>query len=336
MSSAAPIQFSAFTERRKLLQLWLYVGVASVALFVCLLVLSYFVYNAPSVARDPHTYRDAEATIGLGELLSLLITAVAVLRYHALRSKYRQRVFKRFIADNDWTPAGEFRPDSVASVLLGVGGPYETNYAFTGRRGRRTFTGLMFEFDDAVHKYSRTRRFVCLHVRLPKAFPMIVLDNRTNDYLRGVDSDLPERIPGGVVVDLEGDFSDYYRVTTTKGYERELVQVLSPDLMAVLADVANNKVDIEINARDMFLVYEADFYSEQNITALFTVADALLAKFDRSSKTWQASSKAMERAVEQSALAARRTLVYKFDFAGIVVSSAALVAFVVALLTDGH
>jgi hypothetical protein len=288
------------------------------------------------VAGNVHKYKEIEATIGLGELVSLFLTAVAAVRYHAVKSKYQQRVFNRFIADNDWKPAGDFRPDSVASVLLGIGTTYETRYAFTGTHAGRNVTGLMFEFDDDLHRASRTRRFVCLHVRLPKAYPMIVLDNRTNDHVRGLESDLPERIPGGVSVSLEGDFNDYYRVTTTKGYERELVQVLSPDLLALLADTAHNKVDIEINGRDMFLVYEADFYDQQNITALFTVADALLAKFVASAKNWQASSKNAERAMEQSALAARRKLIFKFDFVAIVVSLAALTAFFIMLIMDAR
>src|SRR6266851_4711896 len=112
----------------------------------------------------------------------------------------------------------------------------------------------MFQFDASD---SQTRRFICLSFKLPKAYPMVVIDNWLNDHrYRRQDSDLPDRIPNGVALSLEGDFNKYYRVSTTKGSEREAIQLLSPDLMASLEDEAINKVDIEINAKELFLIYE--------------------------------------------------------------------------------
>jgi len=143
---------------------------------------------------------------------------------------------------------------------------------------------------------------------------MIVLDNRLNDHGGSFHhlSDLPNHIPRKATVDLEGDFNNHYKVYVSAGNEHRALQILSPDLMAMLEDLADTKVDIEINAQDVFLIYVADFYTEASLGALFSVANTLRSGLDRLSKTWLASDgKTAEEDIYHAAHATRNAMIDK-------------------------
>ncbi len=308
VDASQEVNVAASTEHRRILNLWLIVAAAGFLLFGTLFALSYLILNAPSVANDATRYRSIEATLGFSELAGLALAVVSLLRYSNLKSKNHEGVFKQLVADNGWKEIRQYKLSSVASILLGTGSDYEERYAFGGTFDNHPFSCLVFEY---VAGDSQTCRFICLTFKLSKAYPMIILDNRLNDHgYRRVRSDLPDRVPNGTPLHLEGDFGTYYHVSTTKGSEREAVQVLSPDVMAVLEDAAPRKVDIELSDKELYLILEGGHYTEHNITALFNVAGAVLGKLDKASKTWLASSKGEEHEIAQRAEAARRKLIF--------------------------
>jgi hypothetical protein len=256
-------------------------------------------------------YNRAEQALGIVELGGLMLSVVAYLRYLTVKGKYHKRVFDQFVEDNDWTEQKESGMAKVATSLLSVAESYEQGFGFEGTYAGRPFNCLIFDY---LATSSDTRRFICLSFELSKAYPMILIDNKLNNHKIFHDTDPLERIPKGVELSLEGDFNQYYQTSTTKGKEREALIVLSPEFMAALEDSASEKVDIEIGNKRLFLVYEADYYSEQNITSLFKVADVVLGKFNKLSETWLASSQSLENAIGQEAETNRHKMIFRLDW----------------------
>jgi uncharacterized membrane protein len=332
MAATRAINLSYLSEHRRILNLWLGVIFAGLLIFVGLLFLSYFVLNNPVVTNDAMRYKKAEASLGFSELAGLALSVVALFRYMSVKTKYRERIFDKLIADNQWTQDREYELDKVASTLLGAGVSYEEGFGFSGKLGVRTFSCLVFQY---IAPDSQVRRYICLSFKLPKAFPMIVIDNRLNDHkFRRHGSDLPDQIPNSVELKLEGDFNKYYQVSTTKGREQETLEVLSPDFMADLMGHATDKVDVEISDKKLFLIYEANFYSEQNLTALFNVADAVLGKLDKLSKTWLVSGKGEEVAIADTAREARHKLIFRSDLLTLIIGLLFFVVFITLMVSS--
>jgi len=298
-----------------------------------MLVISYFILGASSVAHSAANYTDAKAIFGIGQVMGIVVACLALMRYTSLRTMQHVLVFNQLVSDNGWTHLKQLQARKIAGMLVAHGN-YEILLPFRAKRKGRTYECSIFEFVTNLDERSPTRRFICMHTRLTKAFPTIVLDNKYNYFDHGHRSDLTERIPGGVALSLEGDFSDHYDVSTTKGSEREATEVMSPDLMAVFADAADQKIDVEINDKDLFLMCKADFYSEQNLTALFDTADTAVYKLDRLSKTWMASSKEEAEDIKQTARETRQKFLMRPFHIGIgfVLTTLALTAFTILLL----
>ncbi|MBG6238577.1 hypothetical protein IWX78_001549 [Mycetocola sp. CAN_C7] len=89
-----------------------------------------------------------------------------------------------------------------------------------------------------------------VEVSLPRRFPHIVLDSLSNNGLRGRQLENPYAGQGAVT--LEGNFSQYFRLTCPPGYERDALYLLTPDLMVVLLDEGAD-FDIEILDDVLFL-----------------------------------------------------------------------------------
>ena len=61
MALPKPINLSALKEHRVTLRLWLGIIFVGLFIFIGLLVLSYFVLNAPSITHNVANYKRAEA-----------------------------------------------------------------------------------------------------------------------------------------------------------------------------------------------------------------------------------------------------------------------------------
>ncbi len=111
-----------------------------------------------------------------------------------------------------------------------------------GVREYPRFVGEGIEFGTVRLRMPRTRprSYVCVSLASP--LPHLVLDAVEND---GVRSGLPENLAERQRISLEGDFDRIFRAYAPRGYARDALYVLTPDVMAVLADHAR-AFDVEI------------------------------------------------------------------------------------------
>lgn len=84
-------------------------------------------------------------------------------------------------------------------------------------------------------------------IPLERSTPHIVLENRRSAVLRSTG----ERLLRGQRLSLEGDFSRTFTLYCPEGYERDTLYIFTPDLMALLLDLA---ADCEVELVDGYLL----------------------------------------------------------------------------------
>jgi hypothetical protein len=95
------------------------------------------------------------------------------------------------------------------------------------------------------------RRAGFIQVPLERETPHIVLENRHSAVLRSTGA----RVRRGQRLGLEGDFDRTFSLSCPAGYERDALYIFTPDLMALLLDVAP---DCEVELIDgVLLLYTA-------------------------------------------------------------------------------
>ena len=94
---------------------------------------------------------------------------------------------------------------------------------------------------------SAVKSYGYLAIKLERAVPQLVLDSKRNG------SSIPMMIGGGQKLSLEGDFNTYFTLYAPRGYERDALYIITPDLMALLVDETGD-FDVEV-VDDMLFVY---------------------------------------------------------------------------------
>ena len=97
--------------------------------------------------------------------------------------------------------------------------------------------------------YSSTeqRTYGYIAIQLERAVPQLVLDAKRNG------DSIPMAIGGGQTLSLEGDFDQHFTLYAPRGYERDALYIMTPDLMALLIDETGD-LDVEV-VDDMLFVY---------------------------------------------------------------------------------
>ena len=94
---------------------------------------------------------------------------------------------------------------------------------------------------------SSVKSYGYLAIRLERAVPQLVLDSKRNG------SSIPMMIGGSQKLKLEGDFNKFFTLYAPRGYERDALYIMTPDLMALLIDETGD-FDVEV-VDDMLFVY---------------------------------------------------------------------------------
>ncbi len=139
--------------------------------------------------------------------------------------------------------------------------------------------GLAYEpeLQIAIASYSGSKSdpkgprnaFRYLTARLPRELPHLMIDSLQNGRLRSF-------LPGTERISLEGDFDRYFSVHAPEGYERDALELLTPDVMACLIDYGRSW-DIEV-VEDRLIVASSKVRSwtdRSEITALLRFAELI-------------------------------------------------------------
>lgn len=139
-------------------------------------------------------------------------------------------------------------------------------------------TAPFFDFGNLTYttgsnKNKKTHHWSYVALKLDRKLPQIVLDAKSNNFFF---SNLPSSFSRNQVLSLEGDFDKYFTLYCPKGYERDALYVLTPDLMTRLIDEAAG-FDVEIIDDWLFLYSgkERDLGTASDLAPLFALIDTV-------------------------------------------------------------
>ena len=164
----------------------------------------------------------------------------------------------RFAADNEWKYiCNILEPEYPGLIFSAIGTSQKAQDVISSEGGESV---LPFEIGN--YEYStggdskKTYRWVYCRVKLDRHLPHMVLDARSNNMAGIFGSDdvtnLPLWLDQEQVLSLEGDFNNYFTLYAPKEYERDALYIFTPDLMALLVDMAH-AFDVEIIDDNLYL-----------------------------------------------------------------------------------
>lgn len=140
--------------------------------------------------------------------------------------------------------------------------------------------------------------FRYLSLRMPRALPHLLVDSRSNGSLHAM-------LPGSQRLSFEGDFDRHFTVYAPEGYERDALELLTPDVMACLIDYGRSW-DIEV-IEDRLVVASRRVRAHADrdeTTALLYFAELIGTEVGHQAKTY--SDPRAEKPSSQVASAGRR------------------------------
>jgi hypothetical protein len=131
-----------------------------------------------------------------------------------------------------------------------------------------------YRYTTGSGKSRTTHDWGYLALKLERRLPNMVLDSRSNNLLFG--TNLPSTFDRSQVLKLEGDFNEHFTLYCPTAYERDALYVFTPDLMALLIDVAA-PFDVEL-VDDWMFVYSAtrfELTDAATVQRLFRIVDTV-------------------------------------------------------------
>jgi hypothetical protein len=326
---AQNINYSAFDKSLHASKFWLIVGLTGAVSFVT------FTAITTIQSWDPQsgTSNVSDRVSMVWFLGSMLLLFGGFLLYAWQVRKSQQATLELFIVENGWQPLLSPSIECVATSLLNAGHDQNISQAFEGSYRGLNFSAAQYEYVTGSGKSQQTHSFINLAFTLAQKYPLIVLDDKQNNFL--MFSDLPNRIPNGRQLQLEGNFNKRFRTTVLPGTERDVLQVLTPDFMAELL-AQSVKGDIEIEANHLFVIKETDHFTKQATQELFAMADVMIKNLGELKDTWQASSSPETvAAMAQAALAPRTKIVLRPKHVSIV-SIVAIAIYIIYIILNSR
>lgn len=117
-----------------------------------------------------------------------------------------------------------------------------------------------YQYTTGSGKNRHTVSWGVMRAKLSRHLPNVVLDSRANNVF-GRMTNLPASYSGGQKFELEGNFNQYFSVLAPKGYERDALYFLTPELMERL---------IQYGAAYDFEIIDDNLYIYKNGALKFT------------------------------------------------------------------
>lgn len=124
------------------------------------------------------------------------------------------------------------------------------NVLISGKHGFDEIGTFTYETNESDASTMRSLGYV--RIKLPRRLPHMVLDSKSNNYLVGHLSNLPEALTKNQRISLEGDFDRYFTLYAPAEYEVDAFYVFTPDVMQALISAAY-RYDCEVINDDFYL-----------------------------------------------------------------------------------
>ena len=136
---------------------------------------------------------------------------------------------------------------------------------------------------------SKFHHYGFIEITLENTVPHIILDSMLNEMSESSSVDFNDRIKIDIkkdqMVQLEGDFIDYFTAYVVEGYGRDALYILTPDLMSTLVDTAAD-YDIEFINNKLYFVSREVFRTKEQFQKAFTVIEKVSNKVNKRSRRY--------------------------------------------------
>ena len=177
------------------------------------------------------------------------------------QSTTNKKQIQQFIADNNWT-SGENSQSPVYDHPQFSRGVGNVSCLITGQINTYSFWMNKVSYNTLKKKLKITVEYEYeeesktlyeLVIKLPVVLPKFYI--HYHEYGPGKGVGLRKQIQDLDILNLEGDFNDYFDVYIEPGKQDEVLSILTPDVMAALVDSYNITCDTRV---DDFLTNSSD------------------------------------------------------------------------------
>lgn len=199
--------------------------------------------------------------------LIVIIAIPAVVVFLTISNEKRTLRIKKFCTDNQF----DFQPNGGSGgkkgSLFNRGHSRSVSNKISGVYSDCDFSVYDYRYSEGTGKHRRTYNFGVAEMTLKRQFPHVLVDNKRDGSVGGLEFDRSQ------ILELEGDFNNFFTVYGPKEYEIEVLQVLSPSVMSSMLDM-HESFDIEIIGDKMF-IYNRGMSKKPTFQAIFNAMDKL-------------------------------------------------------------
>lgn len=191
---------------------------------------------------------------------------------------------KRFAAANNLTYYHGPLVGNNNGLIFQYGHSKSFEYVFGLQSGSIREFGA-YSYVTGSGKNSQTHYYGYVLVKLPRTLPNMVLDSRENNIFG--QTGLPKTLSKDQVLELEGDFNNYFTLYAPKQYEQDALYIFTPDVMQAMVD-APNRYDGEI-VDDEFYLYtkRLSIHDTDDIEELLSIASRITSQLGKQAANYK-------------------------------------------------
>ena len=202
--------------------------------------------------------------------LSLFIIAVY---YGFLYEKASKTFMQHFAKTNGFHYEEMALRETASGRLFGVGTNRHISHVLLGKYQNYPIRIFNYEYVIGSGKHRQTYYFTVLEISFEKTkFPHILLQSDKmwrhsyRDYLGEVKD---------TQIHVQGQFEDHFKLYATKGYEVEVLEIFTPDLLMYLVEKAKY-FNIEFSDNKITIFDDTTLSTKKELDLLFEIAKKIL------------------------------------------------------------
>jgi hypothetical protein len=181
---------------------------------------------------------------------------------------FQDGLWEEFAIINDWPLDAVSDPFTLIPLSLQFGYDQAYSSAITAQLGVVSTDMVVYVTTVDEGRAQRHYSFTVARIQLPAALPHILL------RAKGDRVNIQQDFADHEMLQLEGDFGDYFTLQIEKGQEVNVLEVITPDVMQTLVDYSQHE-DIEIADDNLYFIVKGDARNADAIRQLIDSAASL-------------------------------------------------------------
>lgn len=199
---------------------------------------------------------------GVDPRFAIIPLMAALIGYGIVQKKIKRQFTIQFGASIGFSYVETGSMDSVSGDLFSFGHSRSIYDVLTGTHDGLPMRIFSYRFTVGSGKSSHTYSYTVFEVCLNNDVPEISL------YSKGHQGAISDMFSGNETIDLEGDFSQYFRLRVPKGHGLEVYQIFTPDVMAYLIDHAH-EYSFDFSGKKLYIYAPKLIFNRKDLEAMF-------------------------------------------------------------------